>query len=40
MELQPGVFVSNELTDDWEVDEEVGGEVHMLCDTEGVQAGL
>lgn len=40
MELQPGVFVSNVSTDDWEADEEVGGEVHVLCDTEGVQAGL
>jgi len=40
MELQPGVFVSNESTGDWEEDAEVGGEVHMLCDTEGVQAGL
>ncbi len=40
MELQPGVFVSNVSTDDWEADEEVGGEVHVLCDAEGVQAGL
>ena len=40
MELQPGVFVSNVSTDDWEEDTEVGGEVHMLCDTDGVQAGL
>jgi quercetin dioxygenase-like cupin family protein len=40
MELQPGVFVSNQSTDDWEVDAEVGGEVHVLCDADGVQAGL
>ncbi len=40
MELQKGVFVSNVATDDWEEDEEVGGEVHTLCDADGVQAGL
>ena len=40
MELQSGVFVSNVSTDDWEEDQEVGGEVHMLCDADGVQAGL
>jgi len=40
MELQPGVFVSNVSTDDWEEDLEVGGEVHMLCEADGLQAGL
>jgi len=40
MELQPGVFVSSESTDDWEMDAEVGGEVHVLCDADGVHAGL
>jgi quercetin dioxygenase-like cupin family protein len=40
MELQAGVFVSNVSTDDWEADLEVGGEVHTLCDADGVQAGL
>lgn len=40
MELHPGVYVSKEPTDDWEEDPEVGGEVHVLCEAEGVQAGL
>ena len=40
MEVKPGVFVSNESTSDWEPDPEVGGEVHVLCDADGVQAGL
>jgi hypothetical protein len=32
----PDVFVSNVSTDGWEEDTEVGGEVHTLCDTDGV----
>ncbi len=40
MEVKPGVFVSKVSTRDWEADPEVGGEVHVLCDAGGVQAGL
>jgi uncharacterized cupin superfamily protein len=40
MELHPGVCVSNVATKEWEEDTEVGGEVHVMCDTDGVQAGL
>lgn len=40
MELHPGVYVSKVSTDEWEKDPEVGGEVHALCDADGVQAGL
>ena len=39
MELHPGVFVSNVATQEWEKDPEVG-EVHMICNAEGVQCGL
>jgi len=40
MAQRSGVFVSNVATDDWSEDVEVGGEVHVLCDADGVQAGL
>ncbi len=37
---QPEVYVSNRETEDFEPDPEVGGETHMLRDTQGLQAGL
>ena len=40
MQLDPGVFLSNLATDDWEPDPEVGGETHMLCSEDGTEAGL
>ncbi len=40
MQLDPGVFISNLETDDWEPDPEVGGESHMLCSNDGTDAGL
>jgi uncharacterized cupin superfamily protein len=40
MEVQPGVYQSSISTTDWEVDPEVGGEMHVLCEAEGVEAGL
>jgi uncharacterized cupin superfamily protein len=39
-EIYPGVFVSSVLTDAWEPDPEVGGEMHILCSGVGVEAGL
>jgi len=40
MEVQPGIFRSNTSTDAWEHDSEVGGEMHVLCATDGIEAGL
>lgn len=40
MEIAPGVFVSSIGTDEWEPDEEVGGDVHVLCSSGGVEAGI
>jgi len=40
MELYPGVFVSTSSAEAWESDPEVGGEMHVLCDGDGVQSGL
>jgi uncharacterized cupin superfamily protein len=40
MEVQPGVYRSSTSTEAWEVDPEVGGEMHLLCEAEGVEAGL
>jgi uncharacterized cupin superfamily protein len=40
MEVHPGVFVSKISTDAWEPDPEVGGEMHVLCSSNGVEAGL
>jgi len=43
MELHPGVFLSKvsvEGAEHWQSDPEVGGEAHVLCDADGVQAGL
>ncbi len=40
MELHPGVFVSNVMTDDWRPDPEVGGEMHVLVEEETTYAGM
>jgi len=40
MELVAGVFVSNLSTDQWELDPEVGGELHVLCSSGDTEAGL
>jgi len=40
MEIHPGVFVSNVQPDEWQPDPEVGGEMHVLCEGVGVEAGL
>lgn len=40
MEVHPGVLVSSVSADAWEKDPEVGGEAHVICDADGVQAGL
>jgi uncharacterized cupin superfamily protein len=40
MELAPGVFVSSTETKEWESDPEVGGDVHVLCTGDGVEAGM
>jgi uncharacterized cupin superfamily protein len=41
MEVHPGVFVSETATDEWAADPEVpGSDVHVLVDSDGVQAGL
>ena len=40
MEVQPGVYRSATSTDAWETDPEVGGDMHVLCEAEGIEAGL
>lgn len=40
MEGFPGVFVSSLSADAWEPDPEVGGEMHVLCSSHGVESGL
>ena len=40
MEVQPGIFRSTTSTEDWEHDPEVGGQMHVLCATDGIEAGL
>jgi ethanolamine utilization protein EutQ (cupin superfamily) len=40
MEPQPGLYVSNPSTGDWEPDPDVGGLMHILCDVPGVLAGF
>ena len=39
MELHPGVFVSNVMTDEWRPDPEVGGEMHVLVEDETAYVG-
>jgi len=38
--IHPGLFVSSTQAEDWEPDEEVGGEVHVLCTDVGIDAGM
>jgi uncharacterized cupin superfamily protein len=40
MEVHPGVFVSNVMTDDWLPDPEVDGEMHVLVEEETAYAGM
>ena len=40
MEVHPGVFVSNVMTDHWLPDPEVGGEMHVLVEEETAYAGM
>jgi uncharacterized cupin superfamily protein len=40
MEIAPGVFLSALSAADWEPDPDVGGEMHVLCEGVGQQAGL
>jgi uncharacterized cupin superfamily protein len=40
METQPGVFAMPQADEGWEKDPEVGGEMRVLCDTDGVEAGM
>lgn len=40
MNSVPDIFLSDVSTDDWEPDPEVGGEMHVLYQGLGLQAGL
>jgi uncharacterized cupin superfamily protein len=40
LEVHPGVFVSSVLTDDWQPDPEVGGEMHVLVEGPTAFAGM
>ena len=41
MEVRPGFFVSSTATEAWEPDPEVPGtEVHVVCEADGVAAGM
>jgi uncharacterized cupin superfamily protein len=40
VQVQPGIFVSNVMTDDWQPDPEVGGEMHVLVEDETAYAGM
>jgi uncharacterized cupin superfamily protein len=40
MEVHPGIFVSNVVTDDWMPDAEVGGEMHVLVEDDHAYAGM
>ncbi len=40
MDLDSSIFISNLAAEDWKPDPEVGGEVHMLCNADGTEAGL
>lgn len=39
MNSVPDIFLSDVSTDDWEPDPEVGGEMHVLYQGLGLQAG-
>jgi hypothetical protein len=40
MSLYPGVFVSSVSAETWEPDPEVGGDMHVLCSSDGTESGL
>ena len=40
MEVHPGVFVSNVTTNEWDLDPEVGGEMHVLVEGETAYVGM
>lgn len=40
MEPQPGVFVSSLSAEEWEPDPDVGGQMHVLCETPDAWAGF
>ena len=40
MRVEPGVYLSNTLTEEWELDSDPPGELHVLCDDVEMQAGL
>jgi ethanolamine utilization protein EutQ (cupin superfamily) len=40
MEPYPGVFVSRVSAETWELDPELGGEMHVLCSVAGAESGL
>jgi uncharacterized cupin superfamily protein len=40
MELAPGIHYSISATDDWLADDDPPGEVHLLLDEPGLQAGF
>ena len=40
MSVAPGVFVSSVSTTDWEKDPELPTLVHVLCEADGLEAGL
>jgi uncharacterized cupin superfamily protein len=40
MELHPGIFVSSTGTEVWKPDPEVGGEMHVLVESETAYVGM
>jgi len=40
MELDTGVYLSSVRAEDWEPDDDPPGEVHMLVETDHLEAGL
>jgi uncharacterized cupin superfamily protein len=40
MEVNPGVFISSTSVEEWERDNDPPGEVHTLCSSDGLEAGL
>jgi uncharacterized cupin superfamily protein len=40
VETTPGVFASEQSQEGWEPDPEVGGEMKVLCELDGVHAGM
>lgn len=40
MRVEPGVYLSSALTEEWEQDSDPPGEMHLLCDDAEMEAGL